>query len=302
MISSRQLEYFQAVARELHFTRAAERLRIAQPALSQQIRKLERQLGLRLFERDNHRVELTPAGAALLGHADRILADLGAVEDEMLGWADGTRGLIRIGAARGLIAQLARLLAAFCAAYPAVTIELQEQTTDAMVADLYTGKLDVATLARRPDDAQGRLDYQPLGAEALVLITGDATELAARDRVALAELDGVDLVLYPPGSAVRELILAALATAQVTPRPRFETRDYRTARALASVDLAAAIVPRSVATEPGLPVHVVALDPEPAWTPSLAWSAARRPAPALAAFLAFTADNPLLASIDTSDV
>ena len=72
MMGSRQLEYFRAVARELHFTRAAEALQIAQPALSQQIRKLERQLGIALFERNNHRVRLTPAGAALLEHAENV--------------------------------------------------------------------------------------------------------------------------------------------------------------------------------------------------------------------------------------
>lgn len=118
MISSRQLEYFHAVARELHFTRAAEALRIAQPALSQQIRKLERQLGLALFERNNHRVALTPAGEALLGHAERILSDLVAVEDELLGWAGGVRGRIRLGAARGLMVQLACVLAEFCQHHP----------------------------------------------------------------------------------------------------------------------------------------------------------------------------------------
>src|SRR5215216_3178834 len=118
MITSRQLEYFRAVARELHFTRAAEALHIAQPALSQQIRKLERQLGLQLFERDKHRVEITPAGTALLDHAERILSDLEAVEEEMHAWSGGTRGRIRLGTARGVVAQLARLLAEFSAAHP----------------------------------------------------------------------------------------------------------------------------------------------------------------------------------------
>jgi DNA-binding transcriptional LysR family regulator len=145
MITSRQLEYFRAVARELHFTRAAELLRVAQPALSQQIRKLERQLGVVLFERDHHRVQITAAGAALLGHAERILSDLEAAEQEMLGWAAGVRGRIRLGAARGLGAQLARLLAGFCGAYPAVDVELREETTEEMVADLYAGRLDAAT-------------------------------------------------------------------------------------------------------------------------------------------------------------
>src|SRR5919108_3306456 len=108
MITSRQLEYLRAVARELHFTRAAATLHIAQPALSQHVRKLEQQLGVTLFERDRHRVELTPAGAALLDHAERILADVAAVDQELRDWAGGIRGRIRLGTARGLASRLAR--------------------------------------------------------------------------------------------------------------------------------------------------------------------------------------------------
>src|ERR1700733_11465072 len=102
MINSRQLEYFRAVARELHFTRAAQGVGVAQPALSQQIRKLERQLGLQLLERDHHRVSVTSAGEALLEHAERVLADLAVVEEEMLDWSTGVRGSFRLGVARGL--------------------------------------------------------------------------------------------------------------------------------------------------------------------------------------------------------
>ena len=150
MINSRQLEYFRAVARELHFTRAAEGLGVAQPALSQQIRKLERQLGLQLLERDHHRVAVTPAGEALLEHAERVLADLAVVEDEMLGWSAGIRGRFRLGVARGLSARLARVLAGFSTEYPQVDLELREESNEAMVADLYAARLDVATLAAMP--------------------------------------------------------------------------------------------------------------------------------------------------------
>jgi DNA-binding transcriptional LysR family regulator len=284
MISARQLEYFRAVARELNFTRAAESLHIAQPALSQQIRKLERQLGLALFERDNHRVEITPAGAALLDHADRVLSDLATVEEEMLGWAAGTRGRIRLGAAQGLAVQLAHLLAGFCRAYPAVDVELREETTEEMVADLHAGRLDAATLAALPAPDDGRLASHPLRPEPLVLVAAAASPLA-RERVPVVALDGADLVLYGPGSAVREVILSALSAAGATPRVRFETREYRTARVLASLGLAVAVLPRSVAAEPGPPVRVARLHPEPVWTPALAWRASRNPSPALAAFL-----------------
>jgi DNA-binding transcriptional LysR family regulator len=295
MISSRQLEYLRAVGRELHFTRAAEVLRVAQPALSQQIRKLERQLGLELFERDNHRVALTPAGAALLEHAERVLADLAAVEEEMLGWSEGTRGRIRLGVARGLAARLACLLVEFSAANPRVEVELREESNEAMVADLYAGRLDVATLAALPWPDDGRLATHPLGQEPLVLITSGTGPLARRRRVPVTALDGLALVLYSKGSAVREIIVSAMAAAGAKPTVRFETREYGTARALASAGLAAAILPRSVAEEAGPAVHIVRLDPEPTWAPSLAWSAMRRPGPALAAFICFAASRQELA-------
>lgn len=287
MISSRQLEYFRAVARELHFTRAAETLRVAQPALSQYIRKLERQLGLELFERDHHRVRLTAAGTALLEHAERILSDLTAVEDEMLGWADGVRGRIRLGAAQGLATWLARLLADFSRAHPGVEVELREHNTTEMTAELLAGRLDAATLVTLPGLPDTRLTSHRLGVEPLVLIVGPDSPFPSGRRLPLVELDGADLVLYAEGSAVREIIVAALAEAGAAPRIRFETRGYSTARALAVAGLAAAIVPLSIAAEPGHPVRIVELAPEPVWTSVLAWSAVRRPAPALAAFLDF---------------
>jgi DNA-binding transcriptional LysR family regulator len=285
VISSRQLEYFQAVARELHFTRAAQTQRIAQPALSQQIRKLERQLGLTLFERNNHQVSLTPAGAALLGHAERILSDLVAVEEEMLGWSSGVRGRIRLGAARGLMPQLARILVVYCRAYPQVEVEVREQNTEEMMAGLLAGRIDAATLAAPPHLAERRIEWQPLGSEPLVLIAGPDTALGRRDRVPVRDLDGQDLVGYPSQSAIAAIIAGALAEAGAVPHPRFESREYTTARALASVGLAAAVVPRSVAVAPGPPVGVAVLVREPVWTPALAWSAVRRPIPALSAFL-----------------
>lgn len=294
MISSRQLEYVRAVARELHFTRAAHTLGIAQPALSQQIRKLERQLGVTLFERDHHRVELTAAGAALVVGAERILADLAAVEEEMLGWAGGARGRIRLGSARGLTVRLARVLTDFGRAHPGVEVDLREMSGEEMTEGLLAGRLDAATVAmsRRLEDA--RLAHRALDREPLVLITSAVGPLSRRSRLPMAELDGVDLVAYPVGSVVREIVLDALEAAGATPRFRFETRDTGAARALAGFGLAAAIVPRSVAVEPGQPVHVVRLDPEPTWTPALAWSARRRPGPALAAFIEFVSAHPAL--------
>ncbi|WP_433236292.1 LysR family transcriptional regulator [Streptosporangium sp. CA-135522] len=298
MISSRQLEYVRAVARELHFTRAAEALRIAQPALSQQIRKLERQLGVALFERNNHRVEITPAGAALSDHAERILSDLVAVEEEMAGWGTGARGRIRLGSARGLTVRLARMLTEFGETCPAVEVELREMTGEEKVDGLHAGRLDAATVAISPHLDDTRLASHPLGVEPLVLITAAEGPWTGERRVPVAALDGLDLVSYPAGAVVWEIIVSALAAAGSTPRFRFETRDYTTARALASVGAAVAIVPRSIAEEAGQPVRIVRLDPEPVWAPALVWSALRRPGPALAAFIDFVIRHPPLVSAD----
>jgi len=295
VLRSRQLEYFLAVARELHFTRAAAALNIAQPALSQQIRKLEHQLGTPLFERDRRHVALTPAGEALMAHADRVLADLAGIEEEMLAWRAGLRGRIRLGTARGAASPLARVLAGFITAVPGVEIELREETTDEMIEDLRKGGLDVATLATTPSDPT--LHLYSFGREPLVLVTGERGVFAGRRRVRLTELQDVDLVLYRPGSAVGQTIVDALAAARVSARFRFETREYRTARILASEGLAVAILPRAIAEEPGHPVQIIRLQPELDWEASLAWSAQRRPSPAVAAFIDFARSHPQFASV-----
>lgn len=290
MLTSRQLECFEAVARHLHFTRAAAELNVAQPALSQQVRRLERQLGVELFTRTARSVHLTPAGEALFVHAQRVLADLAAVTDEMRGWAGVTTGRIRIGVARALVARVARLLAQFTAGYPGVDVELREESTAQMADDLVAGNLDVATLAAAPPPDRP-LRAIALGHEPLVLVVAPAHPWAARGSVRVSELDGRELVLYRPGSAVRDVITAACARAGVQLEPRYQTREYATARALAGDGLAVAILPLTVAQEPGIPVRALRLEPEPTWSPVLAWSSARRPSPALAAFIRFTADN-----------
>jgi DNA-binding transcriptional LysR family regulator len=232
-------------------------------------------------------------------HADRVLADLAAIEDERLAWRGGVRGRIRLGTARGAALPLARVLAGFTAAFPGVEIELREETTDEMIEELRTGRLDVATLATAPTDPAFHL--HSLGREALVLVTGERGVLAGRRRVRLAELQDVDLVLYLPGSAVGQTISDALAAARVSARVRFETREYRTARILASEGLAVAILPRSIAEEPGHPVQLIRLEPELQWEACLAWSAQRRPGPAVAAFIDFARSHRELASLGQRD-
>jgi DNA-binding transcriptional LysR family regulator len=196
----RDLRYFVAVAEELHFTRAAERLYVSQPALSKQVRALERQLGIELFRRDRHGVALTDAGTALLPHARRVLAD----------WSEGAAAVEAARAARhstlvvGMSTSPVRggLLPAirsrFTAAHPEAVIRLRQVNWEDPTAGLADGTADVA-FVWLPLPGQERYDWTVVAEEPLMVAFPDTHPLADR-----AEVDFTDLLDEPflalPGS------------------------------------------------------------------------------------------------------
>jgi DNA-binding transcriptional LysR family regulator len=196
----RDLRYFVAVAEELHFTRAAERLYVSQPALSKQVRALERQLGIELFRRDRHGVALTDAGTALLPHARRVLAD----------WSEGAAAVEAARAARhstlvvGMSTSPVRggLLPAirsrFTAAHPEAVIRLRQVNWEDPTAGLADGTADVA-FVWLPLPGQERYDWTVVAEEPLMVALPDTHPLADR-----AEVDFTDLLDEPflalPGS------------------------------------------------------------------------------------------------------
>lgn len=140
----RNLRYFVAVAEELHFSRAAERLYIAQPALSEQIRRLERNLGVALLRRTTRKVELTPVGEEFLARARRILAEADEAVAEASRAARGEIGRLRISTLAPGLEQLPRLLRAFREARPEVAVELQQVSVEDHSGGLHDGAVDVA--------------------------------------------------------------------------------------------------------------------------------------------------------------
>jgi DNA-binding transcriptional LysR family regulator len=190
----RQLRYFVAVAEELNFTRAAERLHIAQPPLSAAIRQLEEQLGVGLLERTTREVKLTAAGRllldrgrALLAEADEVFAAVRAVEKAPVGrLAIGVAPTARFGLAP-------ELFAACAAAAPGIMLYPREDTTGVLLRELRAGRLDlVIGFCAPPDDALTRVRLRD---EPAVLHVRDDHPLAGRDAVALAELAGETLVV-----------------------------------------------------------------------------------------------------------
>lgn len=193
-----QLRGLVAVAEELHFGRAAARLRMTQPPLSRQIQKLEAAVGAQLLERDNRRVTLTPAGAAFLGEARRILAIAEAAPDLARRVSSGTSGLMRIGfTAASTYGVLGRLLNELEDALPDVRVELSEMVTREQTAALSSGDLDLG-LARPPFDSE-LFDSRLLHREALLLAVPEGHRFTAFDRpVESGDLRSEPLIFHSP--------------------------------------------------------------------------------------------------------
>lgn len=283
----RQLECAVAVAHYRNFTRAAESLLIAQPALSAQVRRLEAELGVRLFERTTRRVSLTPAGVVFVARAERILAEATAASREMAEHAGAVRGRVRIGAWYTINPELPELVAGFAAEHPQVDITLREENSDVMLDMLRSGELDVALPVIREGLDFSGLDHFVYRREPFVLITALGSELAPRTEVSIEELAETPLIVFKLGSAVRLVVERAFATAGIPPRIAVETAETAGARAFVSAGLGVALIPRSVAERPGPPVATIPLTDAPVRTSALAWRSVGGQSPATQALVSF---------------
>ncbi|WP_106581667.1 LysR family transcriptional regulator [Murinocardiopsis flavida] len=198
----RHLRYFTVLAEELHFGHAAARLHMAQPPLSQRIRDLERELGVRLFDRTRHKVRLTEAGALLLEHARPVLQSAEAAHEAMRRIRPGESGVLRAGVPPDTVpATLRTLVAEFTREAPDALIDLQEMTTDEQLAALREGLLD-AGMVRHPCDTAG-LECGPIARRALGVVLPVDHEQAGAGTVDLRDLNGQPLVIFPRAMAPR---------------------------------------------------------------------------------------------------
>lgn len=270
-VDVRQLEAVTAVARLGSFTRAADQLFVAQPALSATIKRVEDELGLRLFDRTTRRVAPTPAGEAFIRRAERILGELRELRAEMAEHAGATRGRLRLGAWYTVDPWLPDMLAPFHAAHPAVEVTVREVNSDRMLDLLRAGELDVALPVLRPGLDLEEIELLPYIEEPFVLAAPPGSSLAGMIAADLADVAGEPLVTFNPGSSLRRLVEQAFAAAGLEPRVALETIETGAARAMVSSGLGVAILPRSVATRPGPPVAVVPLVSPPVRRSAIAW-------------------------------
>jgi DNA-binding transcriptional LysR family regulator len=276
-VSLRQLRYFVAVAEELHFGRAAERLHITQPPLSKQIQLLERRLGVRLMDRNRRRVLLTPEGEHFLGEARSVLDRLGRAVEGVRLIAAGERGELRLGfvgsSAVDLVPALTRR---FHDDHPRVRLTLREMTTidalDALAAD----ELDAA-LVREPPERPG-IVTRSIRDEPFLVALPEGHPLAARDRIHLAELGAIPLVLHPRALSPRfaDHLLALCNEAGFTPQVAQEAVHLHTHLSLVAAGVGASLLPQVVEGLPWPGVRLVPLAETAHRTRTcLAWSTDR---------------------------
>jgi DNA-binding transcriptional LysR family regulator len=243
----RQLAYFVAIAEERNFTRAAQRIPIAQPAISQQIRRLEAELGERLFLRGRRGITLTPAGQALLPHAR---AALGAAEGgrQVVASLGGLlTGRLAVGHVHPLPdRRFLRLLGAFHHTYPRIELTLLEDQTDALLAALAAGQLDAALIG------QGRYDRPPpevasllVAREPVVVAVHPTHPLAGRGQIRLRALREEPMVTLTRASKLRSTLETACHAAGFAPRIAAETSDLGVMVQLAAEQLGVAVLPAS---------------------------------------------------------
>jgi DNA-binding transcriptional LysR family regulator len=245
----RHLRYFRAVAEELHFGRAAQRLHIAQPPLSQQIRQLERELDVTLFTRSTRRVELTAAGEAYLKRAIAVLDAIDDAGQQARRIASGVEGHLTIGCVGSVTySVLPRLVRALRDELPHVEISIRgEMLAPAQLDALLAGDIDIALL--RPPVENAGILCETLRRDRLVAALPAEHSLARRDLLHIGDLRGEDFIAHAgQGRSVMGGLLAAVcADAGFAPRIRHEVSETSTLVTLVAAGLGVAVVPAPTA-------------------------------------------------------
>jgi LysR family hydrogen peroxide-inducible transcriptional activator len=280
-----QLRYVAAVARTGNFSRAAEQCHVSQPSLSQQVQKLEDELGERLFERTRRGVRLTPAGEAFLPRALRVLEEVNSALREAREAGELLRGTLRVGVLPTIAPYLLPgVIAAFAKKFPGVEIVVQEDTTAQLLraAAVYEIDLALASLPL-PDD---HFEFEPLFTEELLLALPAGHRLAMKRRIAAADLEGERLIVMKEGHCLGDQVLAFCGR-QATAAVRFRSAQLETIHALVRAGLGISLVPAMAARSetPGLLCRSLQA-PRPERTIVACWPKSRVPSRAAEAFLA----------------
>lgn len=243
-----QLRNFLAVAELLHFSKAAQRVHLSQPALSLQIRSLEEELGVKLFERNRQKTALTTAGKVFFEEASEIILQMEKTMARARQAAQGLLGHLRIGFISTAAAHIVpKLVAAFRKTHPDVTLELVHALTAEQITRLEERRLDIGFF-RVPAEVGAALNLSVIHEEPFKLFLPLNHPLSRRNQLKLKDLDGEDFLVYARKNAqgFHDFILQQLAACGATPAMIHEASDMYTLVSLVSAGVGLAIAPASV--------------------------------------------------------
>ena len=300
----RHLRTLEAIARHGSFTRAAEELHLAQSALSQQIRRLEGELGIQVLRRTSRSVDVTPEGSVVLAYARRVLTEVDGLQAELEELTGVVRGRVAIGAMwpTGNY-DLAGTLATFHQRHPGVEIHMVEETADRLLEMLRADDLDCAFASVDPDRLGDEFAATMLFEEQIVVAFAAGHPFAELEHVTFGNLacfQQFERASFEVAQFLENrLLLTCILRAGnegldhgVQPRNAFLCTEMAAVRGLASRGLGVAVLPESIAHMEGEPIEFRPVGPEPlTWPVTIVWRASRRQPPAAKAFLALALDG-----------
>lgn len=242
----RQMEVVVAVAEEGGFSAAARRLHIVQSAVSGTVRGLEKELGVRLFDRTTHRVSLTSAGEVFVSGARATLKCAEQTREAVDSMRGRLRGVVTVGTMQGVWAGLHRALAALREEHPGVTVHLRQSPVADVRQALRDGTLDLAVAAIEPGQERG-LVARELSREEMVLVSAPGRAFASPDEVTFSEAGQLPMVDFTRGWAIRYAVDRAFRSAAVERGTGFEVNDIVAAAELVRHDLGVCVMPESIA-------------------------------------------------------
>ncbi|OBA59849.1 hypothetical protein A5647_15240 [Mycobacterium sp. 1100029.7] len=270
----RQLEYFVAVAADLNFSRAAERIHVVQSALSASVARLEKELGVELFDRSKRQIVLTAPGEVFLQHAREVIHTAQRARASVADYRDQLTGHVTLGTLMswgGL--NLAAVLEEFRRVHPLVTVQLRQSLTGSAghLEAIADGKMDLALVSLGSSPSR-LVSVRELMHEPMMFACESSHAMAGLKAVGLADLHGVDFIQFPRGWGIRQRLDAGFAAAGVHPTNAYEVADYAIAAELVRHRLAATVLPISAA-ERFSDLRIIPLSPPMTWTLYLASAA-----------------------------
>ena len=285
-VELRHLEYFVAVAAELNFSRAAERIHVVQSALSASVSRLEKELDVELFDRSKRQIALTPAGEVFLQHAREVIHTAHRARTSVDAFREQLTGTVTLGTLMSWgTLDLAAALEEFRRSNPLLTVRLRQSLTGSAghLTAIVDGQMDLALVSITSTRSQ-LVALRELMREPMVFVCESSHPLADRARVQLTDFAGHDFINFPLGWGIRQRLDAGFVAAGVHPISAYEVADYAITAELIRHRLATTILPTSVANRfPDL--RTVPLHPSITWTLSIAYAASQQASPAINALI-----------------